>query len=175
MEIRNIKRLEAWDRLVDFLITTYYYRFRQKLKLPFDSLDNEPAIRFGGFVLEEPWIDEKENPRIRCGWHTREPHCRLGKLTIFTRHIYLNRLFLYHQLGLEVYYLNTEDFATLFNLDNFVKILAHELAHAILTDTQPKTQEINGGHGKEHDKVSEDILEMIENSKEYQQLKVFWK
>lgn len=54
MEIRNIKRLETRDRLVDFLITAYYYRFRQQLNLPFDSLDNEPAIRFGGFALEEP-------------------------------------------------------------------------------------------------------------------------
>jgi hypothetical protein len=175
MEIRNIKRLETWDRLVDFLITTYYYRFRQQLKLSFGDLDNEPVIRFGGFILEEPWIDEKKQTRIRCGWHTREPHCRLGKLTIFTRFIYLNKLFLYHQLGLEVYYLNTKDFTDLFNLANLSRVLAHELAHALLTDTQPETQETNGGHGKEHDKITEAILKMVESSEEWKELKKYWR
>ena len=54
MNSRSIERLETWDRLIDHLIIVFYYRFRQQLKLPFDSLDNEPVIRFGGFVLGEP-------------------------------------------------------------------------------------------------------------------------
>jgi len=175
MNSRSIERLETWDRLIDHLIIVFYYRFRQQLQLPFDSLDNEPVIRFGGFVLEEPWIDERGQVKVRCGWHNREPHCRLGNLIIFTRHIYLNRLFLYHQLGLQVYYLEPKEFTMLFNLENLIKVLAHELGHAILTDTQPETQEINGGHGKEHDKICEKIIKLIKNSEEYQALKIFWK
>jgi Zn-dependent peptidase ImmA (M78 family) len=61
----------------------------------------------------------------------------------------------------------------LFNLNNLAKVLAHELGHAILTDTQPKTQEINGGHGKEHDKITEELLKMIEKSEEFKELKKF--
>jgi len=175
MNSRSIERLETWDRLIDHLIIVFYYRFRQQLQLPFDSLDNEPVIRFGGFVLEEPWIDERGQVKVRCGWHNREPHCRLGNLIIFTRHIYLNRLFLYHQLGLQVYYLEPKEFTMLFNLENLIKVLAHELGHAILTDTQPETQEINGGHGEEHDKICEEIIKLIKNSEEYQALKIFWK
>jgi hypothetical protein len=49
---------------------------------------------------------------------------------------------------------------------NLAQILSHEIGHAILTDTQPETQEINGGHGKEHDQISEKILKMIETSPE---------
>ena len=90
--------------------------------------------------------------------HKREPNCRLGKLTIFTRHVYLNRLFLYHQLGLQLYYLDPAEFTTLFNLNNLIKVLVHEIGHAVLTDTQPKMQEINGGHGKEHDRTCMELL-----------------
>ncbi|CAG8507531.1 8230_t:CDS:2 [Cetraspora pellucida] len=61
------------------------------------------------------------------------------------------------EVGLQIYYLDSAEFTALFNLDNLIKILAHELGHAILTDTQPKTQEINGGHGKEHDKITKEI------------------
>ncbi|CAG8664723.1 11001_t:CDS:2, partial [Cetraspora pellucida] len=75
--------------------------------------------------------------------------------------------------GLQIYYLDSAEFTALFNLDNLIKILAHELGHAILTDTQPKTQEINGGHGKEHDKISEEIIKMIEKSDEFRELKKF--
>jgi predicted SprT family Zn-dependent metalloprotease len=94
-------------------------------------------------------------------------------LAIFTRYIYLNRLFLYRQLGLQIYYLDPTEFNTLFSLNNLIKVLAHELGHAILTDAQPETQEINGGHGKEHDQISEKILKMIETSPEHQELKKF--
>jgi len=53
--------------------------------------------------------------------------------------------------------------------------LAHELGHTILTDTKPETQEINGGHGKEHDKISEELIKLIEKSEEVKELKRFWK
>ena len=159
MTRRNIERLETWDRLLDNLINSFYYQLRQQLKLPFSSLSPEPSIRFGGFVLEEPWIDDKGKSRVRCGWHNREPFCRLGKLTIFTRHIYLNRLFLYHQLGFQLYYLDSEKFTKLFGLDNLVKVLAHELARTLLTDLDPQSQEVNEGHGKKawwvYPKISE--------------------
>ncbi|CAG8717629.1 5853_t:CDS:2 [Racocetra fulgida] len=107
------------------------------------------------------------------GYHQNKFILKERKIAIFTRHIYLNRLFLYHQLGLQIYYLDSAEFTALFNLDNLIKILAHELGHAILTDTQPKTQEINGGHGKEHDKISEEIIKMIEKSDEFRELKKF--
>jgi hypothetical protein len=58
-------------------------------------------------------------------------------------------------------------------LDNLIKVLAHEIGHAILTDTQPKTQEINGGHGKEHDKTCEGLIKLIEKSEEFKELKKF--
>jgi hypothetical protein len=51
--------------------------------------------------------------------------------------------------------------------------LVHELGHAILTDTQPKTQEVNGGHGKEHDKTCAELLKMVEKSEEFKELKKF--
>jgi hypothetical protein len=51
--------------------------------------------------------------------------------------------------------------------------LVHELGHAILTDTQPKTQEVNGGHGKEHDKACEELIKLIEASEEFKELKKF--
>jgi hypothetical protein len=82
-------------------------------------------------------------------------------------------LFLYHQLGLQIYYLDPAEFAALFNAENLLKVLVHELGHAILTDTQPETQEINGGHGKEHDKVQAEMVKLIETSPEYQELKNF--
>jgi hypothetical protein len=90
----------------------------------------------------------------------------VGNLTVYNRYIYLNRLFLYQQLNLQVYWLDSQEFTGLFGLTNLAKVLAHELAHAILTDTQPETQEIDGGHGKEHDKICQEISKTIENSPE---------
>lgn len=175
MNLRNIGEIESWDRFFDYLITVYYYRFRQQLNLPFDSLDNEPIIRFGGFVLEKPWLDENKKVKVQCGWHDREPLCQMGEVIVYTRTIYLNRLFLSQQLGLQVYFTDPNKFKELFNLNNLTKVISHELGHAILTDTNPKTQEINGGHGKEHDEISEKILKMIESSKEFKELKKYWK
>lgn len=95
----------------------------------------------------------------------------MGELAIYNRTIYLNRLFLYQQLGLRIYFIDPVEFKELFGLDNLIRVLAHELGHVILTDTQPKTQEINGGHGKEHDQIQTKILKLIETSPEYQELK----
>jgi hypothetical protein len=52
-----------------------------------------------------------------------------------------------------------------------VEVVPHELAHAILTDTNPKSQEINGGHGKEHDKLTDELKELLKTFSEYQELK----
>lgn len=175
MNLRNIGKLEVWDRLFDYLINTYYYRFRQQLDYPFGSFQSEPVVRFGGFVLEKPWIDENKKIRVECAWHDREPFCQMGKLAIYTRTIYLNRLFLYQQLGLQTYFTDPTKFKELFDLNNLARVLAHELGHAILTDTQPETQEIDGGHGKEHDQISQKILKMVEASPEWKELKFFWK
>ena len=175
MKIRDTGRLEVWDRLFDYLINAFYYRFRQQLGYPFGSFQSEPVVRFGGFVLEEPWTDEENKSRVRCGWHDREPFCRVGNLTVYNRYIYLNRLFLYQQLSLQVYWFERQEFTGLFGLTNLAKVLAHELAHAILTDTAPKTQNINGGHGKEHDQISQEISKTIENSPEWKELKTCWK
>lgn len=175
MNLRDIGELETWDRLFDYLINTYYYRFREKLGSPYGKLKPEPVIRFGGFKLEKPWLDQAKQVKIQCGWHNREPLCQMGELVIYTRTIYLNRLFLYQQLGLQVYFTDPVKFRELFDLNNLVYVLAHELAHAVLTDTQPETQEVKGGHGKEHDKICEELLKMIEKSEEYQELKKHWK
>ena len=176
MNLRDTGKLEVWDRLFDYLINTYYYRFRQQqLNCPFGSFKSEPVVRFGGFVLEKPWLDDKKQIKIQCGWHDREPFCQMGSLAIYNRTIYLNRLFLYQQLGLRVYFINTDEFRELFGLDNLIRVLAHELGHVVLTDTHPETQEVNGGHGKEHDKVQAEILKLIETSQEYQELKKYWK
>jgi hypothetical protein len=50
-------------------------------------------------------------------------------------------------------------------------VLAHEIGHAILTDTNPASREKEGGHGSEHDKISRELLKLIEVSPEYQELK----
>ncbi|CAI2180990.1 6695_t:CDS:2 [Funneliformis geosporum] len=139
MNLRDTGKLETWDRFFDYLINTFYYRFRQQLGYPFGHFQSEPMVRF-------------------------------GDLAIYNRTIYLNRLFLYQQLGLRVYFLNPTEFKELFGLDNLIRVLAHELGHVILTDTQPEAQEINGGHGKEHDKTNTEILKLIKASSEYQEL-----
>jgi hypothetical protein len=37
------------------LINLFYQKYRQEINLPFGKIKNEPVIRFGGFVLEEPY------------------------------------------------------------------------------------------------------------------------
>lgn len=56
-----------------------------------------------------------------------------------------------------------------------VEVICHELGHAILTDIDPKSQEIKGGHGKKHDEYVGKLRKLLENFPEYQQLKKFWK
>src|SRR6266536_711178 len=97
----------------------------------------------------------------------------MGKVAVFTRYICLNRLFLYQQLGFQVYFTKTEEFINLFGLENLVKVLAHELSHTILTDLEPKSQECDGGHGTKHDEYMKKFLDLISKSLEHQELKRF--
>jgi len=55
-----------------------------------------------------------------------------------------------------------------------VEVVCHELAHAFLTDIDPKSQEINGGHGKKHDEYTEKLRKLLVGFSEYQELKKFW-
>jgi len=112
---------------------------------------------------------------VRRGFHEREPLLSFGNLTVLTRTIYLNELFIYKQLNFKLFFESEEEFRKFFSLKSLIEVIAHELTHAILTDIQPETQEINGGHGKEHDKVCEELIKLIEKSEEFKELKKFWK
>ena len=160
------------ERLFSYLITTYYYRFREKINFSYGKLQTEPIIRFGGFVLEEPYLSEKNGKvEIRRGFRKGEPLLVLGDLIIPTHTICLNELFLYHQLGLRHYYQKKADFEKLFDFSALVYVLAHEIVHAVLADFYPEEEE----HGKLHEKLVEEMVKMIESSPEYQELKNFWK
>lgn len=164
------------DRFFEYLIAKLYWEYRKKNNLPFGNLNPEPVVKFGGFVLEAPyWDEKKEKVEVRRGWHNREPLLKMGNILIYTRTIYLNELFLYKQMGLQVFYEDKEEFAQYFDGEGLVEVLTHELGHAILTDTQPETQEINGGHGKEHDQISQELLNLLKDFSEYQKLKKHWK
>ena len=129
-------------------------------------------IKFGGFRLEEPYLNEKTGKaEIRQGFHEWEPLLVLGNLVIPTRTVYLNELFLYHQLGLRHYYEEQIEFAKLFNLSALVYVLAHEIIHALLTDYAPEAEE----HGELHGKLVKEMVKLIETSPEYQELKSYWK
>jgi len=52
-------------------------------------------------------------------------------------------------------------------------VVCHELAHAILTDIDPKGQEIEGGHGKKHNEHTEKLRKLLVGFPEYQELKRF--
>jgi hypothetical protein len=45
------------------------------------------------------------------------------------------------------------------------------VADALLTDSQPATQEINGGHGPEHGKITEGLRQLLVSFPEYEELK----
>ena len=163
------------DRFFESLINKLYYQYRQDNGLIFGSLEIEPVIKFGGFVLEKPYWNQKENrTEVRRGWHDREPLLKMGDIPVYTRTIYLNELFLCKQMGLQVFFEKKEEFAKFFNTESLAEVITHELGHAILTDTQPKTQEINGGHGKEHDKISGELLKLLKSFLEYEELKKHW-
>ncbi|CAG8465311.1 10492_t:CDS:2 [Gigaspora margarita] len=73
----------------------------------------------------------------------------MGDIPVYTQTIYLNELFLHKQMGLQVFFER----------------------HAILTNTNPKSQEINDGHGKEHDKLIDELKELLKTFPEHQELK----
>ncbi|WNE40457.1 MAG: hypothetical protein GBAus27B_000524 [Mycoplasmataceae bacterium] len=98
----------------------------------------------------------------------------MGNIAIYTRTIHLNELFLYKQMGLQAFYENKEEFAEYFNTEILIEVISHELAHALLTDTQSSTQEINGGHGLKNDKVSEELRQLLISLPEYKELKKHW-
>jgi Zn-dependent peptidase ImmA (M78 family) len=78
-------------------------------------------------------------------------------------------------MGLQVFFESKAEFDKYFNAESLVEVLAHELGHAILTDTAPKTQKIDGGHGKEHDKLTAELSKLLKTFEEYQELKNLWK
>ena len=164
------------ERFFEYLINKLYWEFRKENNLPFGSLEVEPVIKFAGFFLEEPyWNEEKKRVEVRRGWHVREPLLKMGDISVYTRTIYLNKLFLHKQMGLQVFYENKEEFAKRFNAESLIEVICHELAHAILTDIDPKSQKINGGHGKKHDEYAEKLKKLLVGFSEYEELKKFWK
>ena len=164
------------ERFFEYLINKLYWEFRKENNLPFGSLEVEPVIRFAGFALEEPyWNEEKKRVEVRRGWHTREPLLKMGDIPVYTRTIYLNQLFLHKQMGLQVFYENKEEFAKRFNAESLVEVICHELAHAVLTDIDPKSQKINDGHGKKHDEYTGKLRKLLVGFSEYEELKKFWK
>src|SRR4051794_35383992 len=95
----------------------------------------------------------------------------MGDIPVYTRTIYLNKLFLHKQMGLQVFFESKEEFALYFNFESLVEVIPHELAHALLTELNPKSQEIDGGHGKEHDQLTEELEKLLKTFSEYQELK----
>lgn len=163
------------ERFFEYLINKLYWEFRKEESLPFSSFNPEPIIKFGGFVLEEPyWNETKKRVEVRRGWHTREPLLKMGNVPVYTRTIYLNELFLHRQMGLQVFFESQEEFISWFNTESLVEVICHELAHAILTDLDPKGQEINGGHGKEHNKITKELRQLLVSFPEYEELKKHW-
>src|SRR3954469_5453793 len=159
------------ERLFSYLITTYYYRFREKINFAYGKLDIEPIIRFGGFVSEKPYLNKKTGKvEVRQGSHEKEPLLVLGdNFTIPTRTIYFNELFLYYQLGLRHYYEEKDEFEKHFGFQAFVYVLAHEVVHAILIDYAPEEEE----HSELHKEFVEQMIKLIKTSQEHQELKKF--
>jgi hypothetical protein len=161
------------ERLLSHLITTFYYLFREQIGFSYGKLQPEPIIRFGGFVLEKPYLNKKTGKvEVQQGFHEKEPLLVLGdNFIIPTRTIYLNELFLYYQLGLRHYYEEKDEFEKHFGFKAFIYVLAHEIVHAILIDYAPKEEE----HGELHGKLVAEMVKLIENSPQYQELRKFWK
>jgi hypothetical protein len=164
------------ERFFECLLNKLYWEFRKESNLPFGSFSPEPVIKFSGFVLEEPyWNEAEKRIEVRRGWHIREPLLKMSDIPVYTRTIYLNKLFLHKQMGLQVFYESKEDFAKRFNAESLIEVICHELAHAILTDIDPKSQEVDGGHGKKHDEYTENLRKLLIGFSEYQELKKIWK
>ena len=163
------------ERFFEYLIQKLYWEFRKENGLPFGNLNNEPVIKFGGFTLAEPyWNQAKEQVEVKRGWHVREPLLKMGEIPVYTQTIYLNKLFLHKQMGLQVFFESKSEFAKYFNAESLNEVIAHELAHAILSNIDPKSQETNGGHGKEHDKLTKQLGKILKTFPEYQELKSHW-
>jgi hypothetical protein len=90
-------------------------------------------------------------------------------LPILTSTIYLNELFLYYQLGLRHFYEEKSRFKEIFDFSGLIYVLAHEIVHAILADFAPEEEE----HGELHKKLVEEMVKMIETSREHQELKKY--
>lgn len=161
------------ERLFAYLIATYYSHFREQKGWHYGKLKVEPVIRFGGFVLEKPYLNEETRQgEIERGFHKREPLLVLGdNFPVLTSTIYLNELFLYYQLGLRHYYEEKVQFKKLFDFNALIYVTAHEIVHAILVDFYPNEEE----HGNLHKKLVAEMVKLIETSTEYQELKNFWK
>ena len=163
------------ERFFEYLLNKLYWEYRKKNNLPFGNYNPEPIIKFGGFDLEQPyWNHTKEQVEVRRGWHEREPLLKMGDIPIYTQTIYFNKLFLHKQMGLQVFFESKEEFAKYFNFESLVEVIPHELAHAILTNTNPASQKVNGGHGKEHDELTEELQGLLRTFPEYQELKKLW-
>jgi hypothetical protein len=98
----------------------------------------------------------------------------MGDIPVYTQIIYLNKLFLHRQMGLQVFFESKEEFAKYFNFESLVEVIPHELGHAILTNTNPASQKVNGGHGKAHDQLTEELQKLLKTFPEYQELKKLW-
>jgi len=95
----------------------------------------------------------------------------MGEIPVYTQTIYLNELFLHKQMGLQVFFESKAEFAKYFNAESLVEVVSHELAHSILSNISPKSQETNGGHGQEHNKLTEQLSKLLKTFLEYQELK----
>lgn len=163
------------DRFFEHLLNKLYWEYRKKNKLLFGDFNPEPVIKFGGFFLRKPYWNQKEKRvEVKRGWHTREPLLKMGDIFIYTQIIYLNELFLHKQMGLQVFFESKEEFAQYFNFESLIKVICHELAHAILTNTNPASQKVNDGHSKEHDQLTEELQKVLKTFPEYQELKKLW-
>lgn len=167
------RKNQIGERLFAYLITAFYYRFRELKGWEYGKLKHEPVVCFGGYYLEEFYFNkETKQTEIRQGFHKREPLLILGDdFPVLTSNIYLNELFLYRQLGLRHYYEEKTSFEKHFDFKALIQVLAHEIIHVILTDFYPEEEE----HGELHKKLVEEMIKIIEASPEYQELKKFWK
>ena len=60
------------ERFFEYLINKLYWEFRKENNLPFGTFNPESVIKFGGFVLEEPyWNEEKKRVEVRRMTHPR--------------------------------------------------------------------------------------------------------
>lgn len=107
-----------------------------------------PIIKFGGFRFSHNWYGK-----------TSMNYDEVGNLRIFTKTIYLNSLFLTQQFGITN---NSE-----YNLSRLANTMAHELAHCLRADYEPKEA---GKHDLEHFFLTFGIEYYILNTYEFRLL-----